>query len=311
MLQEFITLPCLKLADRQRLPECSAIYFAIAREQVLYVGLATNLRNRWQNHHRLPQLEAVNRRCEVKLFWLSCAQSQLNELERQYIEYYCPTLNQTKVPERQIVPSFQMLTLSLKKLNERVFGFGVCPADNQRLKTLILGYFANYTEGRLATTTLRKSLQALNKKPNSLFRWTEVVRRRDGAHWRTRCNGIEIRLIPWFWERIMHNPSMYEVMGEKRFGAWTSIPMPEYDAMRQDVRAMSFTQRLELARSSEIGWELFPLECGSQFRVVSSVEILCLTASQLETLLSKHSYLKEQYPGIRAIDDDPVPKLLF
>ncbi len=109
----------------------------------------------------------------------------------------------------------------------------------------------------------------------------------------------------------MHNPSMYEVMGEKRFGAWTSIPMPEYDAMRQDVRAMSFTQRLELARSSEIGWELFPLECGSQFRVVSSVEILCLTASQLETLLSKHSYLKEQYPGIRAIDDDPVPKLLF
>lgn len=43
--------------NKQRLPECCAIYFAIAREQVLYVGQATNLRNRWQNHHRLPQLE--------------------------------------------------------------------------------------------------------------------------------------------------------------------------------------------------------------------------------------------------------------
>jgi hypothetical protein len=43
-----------------------------------------------------------------------------------------------------------------------------------------------------------------------------------------------------------------------------------------------------------------------QFR---GVEILRLTTSQLKTLLSQHSYLQEQYPGIRAIDDDPVPKL--
>lgn len=311
MLQEFSTFPYLRLADRQRLPECCAIYFAIAREQVLYVGQATNLRNRWQNHHRLSQLEAVNRRCEVKLFWLNCIQSQLNELERQYIEHYCPILNQTKVPKRQIVPSFQMLTLSLKKLNERVLGLGVISADNQRLKTLVLGYLADYRELRLATTTLRKSLQAVNRKPNSLFRWTEVVRRRDGAHWRTRCNGIEIQLIPLFETRIMHNPSMYEVMLEKRFGAWTSIPMPEYKAMRQDVKAMSFVQRLELARSSEIGRKLFPLECGARFCVVSGVDLLCLTTNQLETLLSKQSYLQQQYPGIRAIDDDPVPKLLF
>ena len=244
MLQEFVTLPNLKLSERQRLPECSAIYFVIARDQVLYVGLATNLRNRWQTHHRLPQLEAVNQRSEVRLFWLSCAQNQLPDLERQYIEYYCPTLNQTKVPERQIVPSFQMLTLSLKKLNERVLVFGVCAADNQRLKTLILGYLADWRETRLATTTLRKSLQAITRKPNSLFRWTEVVRRRDGAHWWTRCNGIEIRLIPWFEKRVMHNPSLYEVMAEKRFGARTSIPLPEYEAMRQEVRAMSFTDRL-------------------------------------------------------------------
>jgi hypothetical protein len=74
---------------------------------------------------------------------------------------------------------------------------------------------------------------------------------------------------------------------------------------------MSFTQRLELARSLEIGRKSFALECGAQFRIVSGVEILCLTDRQLETLFSKHSYLQEQYPGIRAINDDPVPKLLF
>jgi len=311
VLPELSTLPNLKLSERQRLPELPAIYFAIARDQVLYVGLATNLKNRWQNHHRLSQLEAVNKRCEVRLFWFGCVQSQLNDLERQYIEYYCPSLNQTKVPERSIVPSFQMLTLSLKKLKEQVVGFGSCPADSQHLKTLILGYLADCRETRLATTTLRKSLQAITRKPNSLFRWTEVVRRRDGAHWQTRCNGIEIRLIPWFQERLMHNPSMYDVMEEKRFGARTSMLMTEYEAMRQEVRVLSFTERLELARSSELGQRLFPLECGAQFRTVSGVKILCITESQLQTVFSKHPHLQKQYPAMRAIDSDPVPMLGF
>lgn len=312
MLQEFVTLPNLKLSDRQSLPECSAIYFVTARDQVLYVGLATNLRNRWQNHHRLPQLEAVNRRSEVKLFWFTCDQGQLNELERQYIEYYCPVLNQTKVQERQIVPSFQMLTLSLKKLNERVLGFGVCSASDQRLKTLLLAYLAaDYRETRLATSTVRKILQAITRKPDSLFRWTEIIRLKDGAYWRTRCNGIEIHLIPWFEERIMHNPSMYEVMAEKHFGAWTSIPMPEYENMRQEVRAMPFRDRLEMARRSAVGQKLFPLECNAQFCPVSGVEILCLTEYQLQALLSKYPHLQKQYPSICAIDSDPVPTLEF
>jgi hypothetical protein len=205
-----------------------------------------------------------------------------------------------------------MLTLSLKKLNERVLVFGVCPASERLpLKTIVIGYLANYTETRLATTLVRKSLQAVNRKPNSLFRWIEYDRLRNGARWLTRCNGIETRLIPWFEERIMHNPSMYRVMEEKRFGVWTSIPLNDYEAMRQDVKAMSFTERLELARNSEIGWQLFPLECGSQLKVISGVELLCLTSEQLEVLLDQKPYIQEQHPGICAIDEDPVPKLLF
>lgn len=190
--------------------------------------------------------------------------------------------------------------------------FGVCPVSEKLpLKTIVIGYLANYTETRLATTLVRKSLQAINRKPNSLFRWIEYDRLRNAARWLTRCNGIETRLIPCFEERIMHNPSMYRVMEEKRFGVGNSIPLNEYEAMRQKVKAMSFGKRLELARNSEIGWQLFPLECGSQLRVVSGVEILCLTSEQLKVLLNKKPYIQEQHPGICAINEDPVPKLLF
>lgn len=73
MLQNLSKFPSLKLSERHKLPEFPAIYFAVSNEQILYVGLTKNLRNRWQNHHRLPQLELVNKRYEVKLFWLSCA----------------------------------------------------------------------------------------------------------------------------------------------------------------------------------------------------------------------------------------------
>ena len=127
MLQEFPTFPNLKLLERKHLPECSAIYFVIARSQVLYVGLASNLKQRWQNHHRYKQLEAVNKKADVTLYWLACPQPQLQTLERQYIDHYGPTLNQTKLPNRPLIPSSQMLSRTLEKLNSRVLGFGFCP----------------------------------------------------------------------------------------------------------------------------------------------------------------------------------------
>lgn len=144
MLEDFRTLPNLTLSAKQQLPECSAIYFAVAKEQVLYVGLATNLRNRWRNHHRLPQLEAIGKKCEVRIFWLTCVQGQLPMLERQYIEHYCPVLNQSKVPVRQFTPSAETLSLSLKKLSDRLICFGVCRASDRELKKLVMCYLAAY-----------------------------------------------------------------------------------------------------------------------------------------------------------------------
>lgn len=41
MLRDYTQLLNIQLSQRQNLPNCSAIYFAIAREQVLDIGLAS------------------------------------------------------------------------------------------------------------------------------------------------------------------------------------------------------------------------------------------------------------------------------
>lgn len=311
MLKEFETLPNLTLSEKQQLPDCSAVYFAVAQDQVFYVGLATNLKNRWRNHHRLPQLKAIGKRCEVRIFWLACAQHQLPELERQYIAHYCPMLNQSKVPVQQFVPSAQILSLSLKKLSDRLICFGVCRASDRKLKKLVMFYLAAYSETRLATTTVRRTLQSTNRRPNRLLKWTETTRRKDGAHWQTKCNGVDIRLVPWFRERIMHHPSMYELLSEKRFETSASIPMSECKAMRAAVKAMPLKERLAIANRSQLGARLFPLACGSQFRSIAGVEILCLRETSLRSLLAEFPNLRAQYPAIEAVDSDPVPLLDF
>jgi hypothetical protein len=315
MLQKYHKLPNCKFSYRDKLSECSGIYFAIARDTVLYVGQAKNLRNRWQNHHRSHQLEEVHKKYEVKLFWLECPEDQLNALESEYIDYYCPTLNQTKVPDKPIIPSFEMLTLSLKKLQEKVIVMGICPGDSKiRLKMIIL-YLSAYSEIRRRSNNIRTIIKKINKHPKSLLRWSEVDRSKYWPRWRTKCNGIEIWLIPGYSysaERIMHNPSMHEVMLEKRFGKVGGIPVnEEYYALKDEVKEIPFAQRLELARSTERGWQLFPLECGAEFRLVSGVKVLCLTDSQLEMIFSKFPYLQERYPGMSAINDDPLANLMF
>ena len=174
-----------------------------------------------------------------------------------------------------------------------------------------MAYLASYQELRLATTSVRRTLKAISNKPDSLFKWTETIRRKTGAHWRTGCNGVEVRLFPWSEERIMHNPSMYEVMKEQRFGSRRSIPMDEYDDLRPQVKAMSFTERLELAQRSKIGQQLFPLECGAHFISIHQVDILCLRAQQLQKLFAERPHLQKQYPTLQPIDHDPLPVLSF
>ncbi len=67
-------LPSLPLSQRNSLPACPAIYFAVdSKNRVLYVGKAINLVARWKDHHRLEQLKRINRKNPIKIAWLTCA----------------------------------------------------------------------------------------------------------------------------------------------------------------------------------------------------------------------------------------------
>lgn len=121
-------LPSLSLSQRNILPECPAIYFAVdSKNRVLYVGKAINLLTRWKNHHRQEQLNRINRKNKIKIAWLQCSNNLtlLANTETYFIEFYQPLLNRTSVPAKTITPAETVLQQTLRKLaglNVVVFG---------------------------------------------------------------------------------------------------------------------------------------------------------------------------------------------
>lgn len=84
-------LPSLSLSQRNSLPECPAIYFAIdLKNRVLYVGKAINLLARWKNHHRQEKLNRINRKNSIKIAWLICSNDLklLTSTETYFINFY-------------------------------------------------------------------------------------------------------------------------------------------------------------------------------------------------------------------------------
>jgi len=91
-----LTLPPVPLAERRRLPNCSAVYFAIAGDgEILYVGRTSNLTARWFQHHRYVQLKDID---GVRLAWLECPTELLNEVELALIAWFKPELNGSLIP---------------------------------------------------------------------------------------------------------------------------------------------------------------------------------------------------------------------
>lgn len=190
------SLPSLPLSQRNRLPFCPAIYFALdSKDRVLYIGRAVNLVERWKDHHRLDQLTRIHKRSPVRLLWLDCSGNigQLATWETYYISFFKPLLNSTPVPPKKITPAEIALQETLNKISKYSIIFGIAPESSlHSLPTINIRYFGN---GRVPHT-LRRIFKASNKKPTSL-QWTEFVRRKWSPWWRTRCNGIAIELAPW------------------------------------------------------------------------------------------------------------------
>ncbi len=95
------SLPYISLSSRKSLPEVPGIYFVITKPDVIqYIGRTSNLRKRWQQHHRLSQLDKYQ---EVRIAWLEIGDcSLLPEIEKALIQWFKPFLNQTNIEGEKI-----------------------------------------------------------------------------------------------------------------------------------------------------------------------------------------------------------------
>lgn len=87
-------LPFTGFLQRRTLPAEPGIYFALSESgEILYIGRAGNIAQRWAAHHRTKQLEKMN--C-AGIAWLKVSEaSLLPQIEAALITHFQPTLNGT------------------------------------------------------------------------------------------------------------------------------------------------------------------------------------------------------------------------
>lgn len=196
-------LPSVHLLEKNRLPNCAAIYFvADSNGQVIYIGRTVNLVARWKDHHRFNQLKRFNRKNLLSISWLNCSNdlSALSNLENELINLYKPPLNWTKVvtPIRKITPvetALQQSLQQLAKLNIVILGFD--PIAGEKPPIICLNYPVYGKRG--LSGSIRVALRNINKKASSL-KWKEYQTEPKSfgkfGYWETEYNGIKIDLSP-------------------------------------------------------------------------------------------------------------------
>lgn len=155
-------LPSVALDERDRLPQCAGIYFAIRGRALLYLGMSKNIWERWKDHHQLKPLERLQP--GVRLHYLKLplwSRDRLLRLESVLIAMYAPRLNQAGVTANlngkahlrpvnnldvgQIVQSEISRRFARARRNTRIGGvlvvflILVALANPERTRTIILG----------------------------------------------------------------------------------------------------------------------------------------------------------------------------
>lgn len=115
----------LTLRQRHQLPDKAGIYFVLdEREQLLYIGQAKSLRDRWMGstHHRYKQFARKGLE-KIILGYILTSVYELDKLEREYIEQLKPLLNDSKVKEYlpKTSPRFSELRRLLKLTSQPLF----------------------------------------------------------------------------------------------------------------------------------------------------------------------------------------------
>lgn len=100
-------LSSVAIEDRGNLPNISAIYFAISKGKILYVGKALFLRNRWTSHNMLASLDSFD---DVRIAWMplgsinnndrsekNMMSKKLESIEEACINFFRPLFNRTRL----------------------------------------------------------------------------------------------------------------------------------------------------------------------------------------------------------------------
>ncbi|MEH1885715.1 GIY-YIG nuclease family protein [Nostoc sp.] len=197
-------LPSVYLLDKDRLPNCAAIYFVFdSKGQIIYIGRTINLVERWKAHHRFNQLKRFNRKNTLSISWLTCSSDieNLSNLENEFIKLYKPPLNWSKVVVtiRKITPAetaLQQILQQLSKFNVMIIGFD--PISDGEPPTIYLVYPVYGMKG--LSGSIRTALKNINKKASSL-KWKEykTYPKSSGKFglWETEYNGLRIDLSPF------------------------------------------------------------------------------------------------------------------
>lgn len=96
---DLTSLPTLPLTDSMYLPDIPAVYFVCQGRNVLYIGAASLLGNRWHSHHRIEEFRKLD---GVSIKWEPVtALDGLRQTEARYIEEFQPSLNSRRRGVRQ------------------------------------------------------------------------------------------------------------------------------------------------------------------------------------------------------------------
>lgn len=83
--------------SRALLPAACGIYFVVAGDQVVYVGLSNNIKNRWASHHILQRCASLQEQgVELSIVWFEAEESLLDKAEWCIASRIRPMLNSKK-----------------------------------------------------------------------------------------------------------------------------------------------------------------------------------------------------------------------
>lgn len=113
------SFPCVSFKDRGKLPPIPAIYLVFSSNNLLYVGRSSNLRQRWQSHHRHHQFKLIE---GLQIAWFECHADNLPVVESTLIDLLDPEYNGTYNEwsnEKSKVISFRLEDDLVEKLKQK------------------------------------------------------------------------------------------------------------------------------------------------------------------------------------------------